>query len=100
MLIVRSDLIRQIDSISDRLGRISLPAMCDALDAIRHDARRYGLEPLERLASTFESALSVGRLGPLAATYLELMRDAVGCEDVSESAANAYLAALSMRQGY
>lgn len=100
MLIVRSDLIRRIDEIVERLDRLSLPAMCDRIDSIRHDARIHGMRPLERLASTLESALAVGRLGPLIFTYLDLMRDAVGCEEADEDVTSTFMAALSMRMGH
>jgi hypothetical protein len=100
MLIVRSGLINRIEDIAAHQGRISLSRLCEEVDIIRHDAHIYGLEPLERLASMLASALSLGGLGPVILSYLDLMRDAVACEDVSHEASTAYLAALSSRMHF
>ena len=72
----------------------------EQIDIIRHDARAYGLEPLERIASTLESALARHGLGPVILSYLDIMRDAVECEDSSPEASTTYLAALSLRIGH
>tara|TARA_R110000787_G_scaffold246377_1_gene352137 strand:+ start:1729 stop:2046 length:318 start_codon:yes stop_codon:yes gene_type:complete len=98
--IVRSGLKNRIDAIAAQQGHISLPRICEQIDLIRHDARAYGLEPVERLASTLESALAQGGLGPVLLSYLDLMRDAVECEDNSPESSTAYLAALSLRLGH
>ena len=77
-----------------------MPRICEQIDIIRHDARAYGLEPLERIASTLESALARHGLGPVILSYLDIMRDAVECEDSSPEASTTYLAALSLRIGH
>jgi hypothetical protein len=98
--IVRSGLRTRIDAIAAQQGHISLSRICEQIDHIRHDARAHGLEPVERLASTLESALAKGGLGPVLLSYLDLMRDAVECEDNSAETSTAYLAALSLRLGH
>lgn len=100
MMVVRSGLRNRIDAIAAQQGHISLSRICEEIDIIRHDARVYGLAPVERLASTLESALAVGGLGPVILSYLDLMRDAVECEDATPEASTAYLAALSLRMGH
>lgn len=100
MTIVRSGLRNRIDAIAAERGHISLSRICEQIDLIRHDARAHGLEPLEQLASTLESALARHGMGPVILSYLDLMRDAVECEDSSQEASTAYLAALSMRFGH
>jgi hypothetical protein len=100
MLIVRSNMIRHIEAIAEAREHMCLAELCDKIDAIRHDARLYGMEPVERMASMLESALAMGGVGPIVTAYLEMMRDAVGCEDASEAACSTYLAALSLRVGY
>ncbi|MCB2014887.1 MAG: hypothetical protein R3E11_12215 [Sphingobium sp.] len=100
MGVVRSGLKNRIDTIAMQQGHISLSQICEQIDLIRHDARAYGMMPVERLASMLESALSQGGLGPVLLSYLDLMRDAVECEDNSPEASTAYLAALSLRIGH
>jgi len=97
---VRSGLKSRIDAIAAEHGHISLPQICEQLDRIRHDARAHGLGPVERIASTLETALATDSLGPVLLSYLDLMRDAVECEDSSPEASTTYLAALSMRIGH
>lgn len=98
--IVRSGLKARIDAIAAQRSTISLQRICEQIDIIRHDARAHGLEPVERLASTLESALARQGLGPVILSYLDLMRDACECEDCSPEASTAYMAALSLRMGH
>ncbi|MBP6031654.1 MAG: hypothetical protein KA533_09525 [Sphingobium sp.] len=100
MNMVRSGLRARIDALAAQGGTITLPRICEQIDIIRHDARAYGLEPLERIASTLESALARHGLGPVILSYLDIMRDAVECEDSSPEASTTYLAALSLRIGH
>jgi len=100
MTIVRSGLRQRIDAIAAQQGHISLSRICEQIDMIRHDARAYGLEPVARLASTLETTLATDGLGPVILPYLDLMRDAVECEDNGPETISAYLAALSARLGH
>ena len=100
MSVVRSGLKDRIDALAAERGHISLSRICEQIDIIRHDAHAYGLQPLEQLASTLESALARHGLGPVVLSYLDLMRDAVECEDGGPDATTAYLAALSLRIGH
>ena len=100
MTVVRSGLKTRIDTLAAERGHISLSRICEQIDIIRHDARAHGLAPLERLASTLESALAQHGMGPVILSYLDLMRDAVDCEDSSQEASTAFLAALSLRMGH
>lgn len=100
MMVVRSGLKSRIDAIAAQQGHISLARICEEIDIIRHDARTYGLEPVERLASTLESALALNGLGPVILSYLDLMRDAVECDDNTPEASTTYLAAMSLRMGH
>lgn len=100
MAMVRSGLKSRIDAIAARPTGIGLSHLCEQIDSIRFDAQRYGLEPLERLASTLGSALAMHGLGPVILSYLDLMRDAVECEEGGTDASTTYLAALSTRLGH
>jgi hypothetical protein len=99
MLVARSALIGRIDAIAAGQGSLTLAKVCEELDGIRHDAHVYGLAPLERLASMLESALALNGLGPVILSYLDLMREAVACEDSSPEASTSFLAAMSLRMG-
>lgn len=94
---VRSGLKSRIDSLALHPSGIALPHMCDQIEAIRREAHRFGLEPLERLASTLGGALALHGVEPVIHSYLDLMRDAVDCEDCGPDASATYLAALSLR---
>lgn len=97
---MRTGLKTRIEAIAAQRGTISLPRICEQIDMIRHDAKVCGLAPLERLASMLESALARHGIGPVVLSYLDLMRDACDCDDCSEEATAAWLAALSLRMGH
>ena len=99
MMLVRSDLLDRIDAIASQGGHLKLAALCEQVDAIRHIARVYHLDPVEQMASTLESALAMDGHGAMILSYLDLMRDAVGCEAVGPHVSSAYLAAMSLRMG-
>lgn len=99
MLMVRTDIMNRIDSIAAQCGHLKIAHLCEQVDAIRHTARAHGLEPVERLASTLESALALHGHGAVILSYLDLMRDAAECESVGPEVSSAYLAALSLRMG-
>lgn len=99
MLMIRTDILNRIDAIAAQRGHLSLSRICEEVDCIRHIARTYGLEPVERLASTLESALALDGHGPVVLSYLDMMRDAAGCEEAGPDVSVAYLAAVSLRMG-
>lgn len=97
---MRTGLKTRIEAIAAQRSTISLPRICEQIDLIRHDAKVCGLAPLERLASMLETALARHGIGPVVLSYLDLMRDACDCDDCSEEASTAWLAALSLRVGH
>ena len=99
MLMIRTDLLNRIDALAGQCGHVKLARLCAEVDTIRRTARTYGLEPLERLATKLETALAFDGKGAVIHSYLDLMRDAAGCEDARPEVASTYLAALSLRLG-
>ncbi len=99
MLMIRTDILNRIDGIAAQRGHLSLARICEEIDQIRHIARSHGLEPVERIASMLESAIALDGHGPVILSYLDMMRDAAGCEDVGPEVSAAYLAVLSLRMG-
>lgn len=99
MLMIRADVVNRIDALAAQRGHIRLSTMCEEVDHIRHIARSYGMEPLERLASMLESALALDGHGPIILSYLDMMRDAAECQDIGPQVSNTYMAAISLRVG-
>ena len=60
-------------------------------------AAAYGLTPVVRVADALERAVAEDRALALAALYLGRLQDAIGCERMEESAAEAMLASVSVR---
>lgn len=80
MLAILTDLMRRVDGLANQRGHLSVARLQDEVDQIRHIARAFRLDMVERLASTLESALSLHGLGPVVLSYLDLMRDAIATE--------------------
>jgi hypothetical protein len=99
MMMIRSELIRKIDAIAAAAGKISLAAMLEQMDAIRRTARQYGMDAVEGVASMIETAAAYHGHGPVILSYLDLMRDAVDCEDQGVHARTTYTAAVALRLG-
>lgn len=100
MMVVRSGIMQRIDSIESHRSQLTLASLCEEIDTIRHDARIHGLDAVERMASMLESVMALGGMGPVVLSYLELMREALSCEDESPEASSAYLAMLALRMGH
>ena len=99
MLMVRADLLGRIENLAAVHGRSRRGWLVQEIDTIRHIAQSHGMEPLERLASMLESTLSYHGAGAIILSYIDLMRDAAGCEEVGPQVAETYMAALSLRMG-
>lgn len=99
MVLIRSDLLARIDALASQSSHLKLAQLCEQVDAIRHIARVYGLGPVEQMASALESALAFDGHGAMVLSYLDLIRDAVGCEAVGPHVNAAYLGAMSLRMG-
>lgn len=99
MLLVRADIVSRIDSLAAQRGHANLVRTCDELDGIRHIARNYGLEAVERLASMLGSALALDGVGPVVLTYLDLMRDAAASETNDADVSDACIGLARLRTG-
>lgn len=97
MLMVRSDLLNRIELLQRDCAILSLAKLCDQLDEIRGIAHRYGMEPIERLASLLGSVIAYNGHRQVALTYLSLMHDAAEGESVDPHASSVFLAAAALR---
>ena len=98
MMLVRAELCERLASLQTRgaapFGRATSPR---ASAAIRRLAAAYGLTPVVRVADALERAVAEDRGACPRALYLGRLQDAIGCERMEESAAEAMLASVSVR---
>ena len=80
MLAILADLMRRVDGLATQRGHLSVMRLTDEVDQIRHTARAFGLDTVEGLAGTLESALCLHGLGPVVLSYLDLLRDAIAAD--------------------
>lgn len=97
MMLVRAELCERLASLQSAAGRLSARDFDDSVGAIKRLAAAYGLTPVVRIADALERAVAEDRGGCPRALYLGRLRDAIGCERMEESAAEAMLASVSVR---
>lgn len=93
----QAQLWARIDQLAAGLPQLSISRLAHEIDELRRIAGDHGLTPVVEIAHRLESELAVSRGGPMVASFLEAMRDAVGCERLDASATQAYLAAINQR---
>lgn len=96
MRVILADLMRRVEGLAGERGHLSVPRLHDEVDQIRHTARAFGLDTVEGLAATLESAISLHGMGPVVLSYLDLMRDAIAT-DMPIRSVSAAIAARPLR---
>ena len=71
--------------------------LAEDLDAIRRIAQANGMQPAVSVAHVLDAALARGERGALIHGWLDILRDAIGCERVDGATCDAYVAACSVR---
>jgi hypothetical protein len=97
LLTVRAQLCDRIDRIAEHVGRTPSGRLAQEIDDIRRQARDYGLAAVADLAHGLESALARSEGAITVLPYLELMRDAVGCDPLDAQASQTFLAMVNQR---
>ncbi|HYE28736.1 MAG TPA: hypothetical protein VEA61_10950 [Allosphingosinicella sp.] len=97
MLLVRGELCERLLALQTAAKRLSARDFTDRVEGIKHLAAAYGLTPVVRVADALERALAEDRGACPRALYLGRLQDAIGCERLEESAAEALLASVSVR---
>lgn len=97
MTLVRAELCERLLSLQTAARRLSGRDFAESVDGIRRLAAAYGLTPVVRVADALERAVAEDRSACPRALYLARMQDAIGCERLEESAAEAMLASVSIR---
>ena len=97
MMLIRAELCERLLSLQTTALRLSARDFAESVDGIKRLAAAYGLTPVVRVADALERAVAEDRGGCPRALYLGLLYDAIGCERLEESAAEAMLASISIR---
>jgi hypothetical protein len=98
MMLVRAELCERLAGLQ-RAAKLNPKDFSESLAGIRRLAAAYGLTPVVRVADALERAVAEDRGGCPRALYLGRLQDAIGCERLEESAAEALLASVSVRLG-
>ncbi|HEX8064029.1 MAG TPA: hypothetical protein VF535_12545 [Allosphingosinicella sp.] len=96
IMLVRAELCERLATLQ-KPGRLSARDFTDGLAGIKRLAAAYGLIPVVRVAEGLERAVAENRGACPRALYLGRLQDAIGCERMEESAAEAMLASVSIR---
>ncbi|TPG20389.1 hypothetical protein EAH87_07725 [Sphingomonas koreensis] len=94
---VRADLAQRIAALDNRAARGLPRDLAQDLDAIRRIAQANGMQPAVSVAHVLDAALARGERGALIHGWLDILRDAVGCDRFDGTTCDAYLAACSVR---
>lgn len=97
MMLVRAELCERLLSLQAAARRLSGREFNESVEGIKRLAAAYGLTPVVRVADALERAVAEDRSACPRALYLDRLRDAIGCERLEESAAEAILASVSIR---
>ncbi|HEX8307152.1 MAG TPA: hypothetical protein VF645_01880 [Allosphingosinicella sp.] len=97
MMLVRAELCERLAGLETAARRVNPRDFAEGLAGIRGLAAAYGLTPVVRVAEALERAVAEDRGGCPRALYLGRLQDAIGCERMEESAAEAMLASVSVR---
>jgi hypothetical protein len=97
MMLVRAELCERLASLQTAAKRLSARDFTESVSGIKRLAAAYGLTPVVRVADALERAVAEDRGACPRALYLGRLQDAIGCELMDESAAEAMLASVSVR---
>jgi hypothetical protein len=97
MMLVRAELCERLLSLQAAARRLSARDFTAGVESIKRLAAAYGLIPVVRVADALERAMAEDRGACPRALYLGRLEDAIGCERLEESAAEAILASVSVR---
>ena len=97
MMLVRAELCERLMSLQTMAKRLSARDFTESVEGIKRLAAAYGLTPVVRVADALERAVAEDLSACPRALYLGCLKDAIGCERLEESAAEAMLASISIR---
>ncbi|MHA6722119.1 hypothetical protein [Sphingomonas sp. RS2018] len=95
--VVLDDLVARIDAVDRRCDALRAGEVAAELEAIRRIAARHGMMPAVTVVHALDGALSRGERGPLVHTWLDILRDAVGCGPGDARTCDTFAAACTVR---
>jgi hypothetical protein len=93
----RAELAQRIAALDLRTANGRAADLAEDLDAIRRIAQAAGMQPADSVAHVLDAALARGERGPLVHGWIEVLRDAIGCDRADRPTCDAYVAACSVR---
>jgi hypothetical protein len=97
LMMIKGQLCDRIDMIARELPHMSITGLMSEIDDIRRTASHHDLVPLAELAHGLESALASSRDRIMIMPYLDIMRDAIGCDRSNLAASQIYLTIVNQR---
>jgi hypothetical protein len=97
MMLVRVELCERLASLQTTARHLSARDFAHGVGAIKSLAATYNMTTVVRVADGLERAVAEDQGGCPRALYLGRLQDAIGCERMEESAAEAMLASVSIR---
>lgn len=97
IMLVRAELCERLASLQTAARHLSARDFAYSVSGIKTLATAYGLTTVVRVADALERAVAEDRGGCPRALYLGRLQDAIGCDRMEESAAEAMLASVSIR---
>lgn len=98
LLPVCADLYTRIERLEREWRAMTIPALHEAVEAIRATAMAHQLIGLEGIAHAFERSIARNRQGTAFGLYFDQLKIATGCAEADEpDARDAMLAAISVR---
>jgi hypothetical protein len=95
---VCADLYTRIEQLEQDCRAMTLPALHEAIDAIRATANAHRLVAVEGIAHAFERSIARNRGGTAFRLYFDQLKLATGCGEANDpNATDAMLAAISVR---
>lgn len=98
MLAIRANIQAQVERLEADCRAMTLPALHEAVDAIRATALAHNLLAVEGIAHAFERAIAQDRGATAFGLYFDQLKLATGCNPADDATArDAMLAAISVR---
>jgi hypothetical protein len=95
---VCADLYARIEQLEQDCRAMTIPALHEAVEAIRATAMANNLVALEGIAHAFERSIAKNRQATAFGLYFDQLKLATGCSEADDAkAADAMLAAISVR---
>jgi hypothetical protein len=97
LMAIKAQLSAQIEQLTAHASSLSASEIAAQVDLIRRSARDHGLSALADVSHGLESALARSDSLVMIRSWLETMKEAVGCDPCDPSMSQALLASIGRR---